>query len=197
MGDQADRAVGVTRLILVKHAMPVIDQARPSKDWPISQEGEVMAARLAERLKGFVPAFVAASTEPKAADTGRIIAERLGAGLTFDPDLVETRRETVGWGTRAQVEAGIQALFRRPAEVAYGEESADAACARFAGALDRHRAAHPDEALIVACHGTVISLWVSRRLRTDPMPLWRSLPLPCAVVMAEDGESYEIIAADP
>lgn len=187
----------MARLILVKHAMPAIDEARPSKNWPISQEGRAAAAKLATRLEPFRPAFVVASTEPKAADTGRIIAERLGADVAFDADLVETRRETVGWGTRAEVEAGIAGLFRRPSEVVYGEESADAAHARFAGAVERRRVADPAASLVVVAHGTVISLWVSRRLGIDPMPLWRSLPLPGAVVMAEDGESFEIIGADP
>jgi broad specificity phosphatase PhoE len=187
----------MARLILVKHAMPAIDEARPPKDWPISQEGRAAAARLATRLAPFRPGFVIASTEPKAADTGRIIAEGLEAPVAFDADLVETRRETAGWGTRAEVEAGIERLFRRPDEVVYGEESADAAHARFAGAIERCQAAHSDAPLVVVAHGTVISLWVSRRLGVDPMPLWRGLPLPGAVVMAEDGASFEIIGADP
>ncbi len=184
------------RLILIKHAMPAIDEAAPSKDWPISPEGRVAAARLAEKLAPYVPAYVIASTEPKAADTGRIVAERLGAPIAFDGDLVETHRETVGWLPRARVEAGVEGLFRAPDKLTYGEETGDHAFGRFAGALDRHGSAHPDETLIVASHGTVISLWLSRRLDDDPMPLWRGLALPSAVVMAPDGQSFEIISAD-
>ena len=196
MGDQADRAARVTRLILVRHAMPAIDAELPTKDWPISPEGRAAARRMAEKLAPFVPACVISSTEPKAADTGRIVAERLAAPIAFDGDLVEHRRETVAFLPRAEVEAAIEALFRRPDELVYGEENADQAHARFAGAVERHRAAHPNEALVVASHGTVISLWVSRRLGIDPVPLWRSLTLPCAVVMAEDGRTFEIITAD-
>lgn len=185
------------RLILVKHAMPAIDEGRPSKDWLLSEEGRAAAARLAEKLRVFAPAHVAASTEPKAADTGRVIAETLGVPISFDAGLVETYRETVGWLPRAEVEAGIEGLFRRPSELVYGEETGDQAYDRFAAALERHAAAQEQGALVVASHGTVISLWVGRRLRLDPMPLWRSLTLPCAVVMTDEGRGYQIISADP
>jgi hypothetical protein len=45
----------------------------------------------------------------------------------------------------------------------------------------------------VVCHGTVISLWVARRLNLDPMKLWRSLGMPSAVVLAENGRTFELI----
>ena len=157
----------MTRLILVRHAMPAIDAELPTKDWPISPEGRAAARRMAEKLAAFVPACVISSTEPKAADTGRIVAERLAAPIAFDGDLVEHRRETVAFLPRAEVEAAIEALFRRPDELVYGEENADQAHARFAGAVERHRAAHPNEALVVASHGTVISLWVWDRSRAS------------------------------
>jgi 2,3-bisphosphoglycerate-dependent phosphoglycerate mutase len=181
----------MTRLILVKHAMPLIDEAKPSKDWTISDEGRVAAGRLADRLAAFAPAVVAASTEPKAADTGRVIAVRLNAPIVFDDGLVETRRETVGWLPRAEVEAGLERLFREPGALVYGEETADQAHARFAAAIERQAAAADGNTLIVATHGTVISLWVSRRFGVEPMPLWRSLSLPSAVVVGGDG--FELI----
>lgn len=186
----------MSRLVLVKHAMPAIDEDRPSKLWPLSEEGRAAAARLAEKLRGLGPARVAASTEPKAADTGRIIAGTLQAPIVFDDDLVETHRETVGWLPRIEVEAAIEGLFRRPTELVYGEETGDAAHARFAAAVERARAAAPIGATIIAAHGTVISLWVSRRLGVDPMSFWRSLPLPGAVVVAADEASFEIVTAD-
>lgn len=185
----------MSRLVLVKHAMPAIDEDRPSKLWPLSEEGRAAAARLAEKLRWLAPARIAASTEPKAADTGRIIAEALGAPIRFDDALVETYRETVGWLPRAEVEAAIEGLFRRPAELVYGEETGDAAHARFAAAVDRARAGH-GATTIIAAHGTVISLWVGRRLGVDPMALWRSLPLPGAVVMATDEAGFELVTAE-
>ncbi len=185
----------MSRLILVKHAMPAIDEDRPSKLWPLSEEGRAAAGRLAEKLRPLAPARIAASTEPKAADTGRIIAETLGVPIAFDEDLVETFRETVGWLPRAEVEARIEGLFRRPAERVYGEETGDAAHARFAAAIERAVAGETSTTVAVAAHGTVIALWVSRRLGIDPMTLWRSLPLPSAVVV--DGDGYDIISADP
>ncbi|MGA0599655.1 histidine phosphatase family protein [Caulobacter sp. KR2-114] len=185
----------MSRLVLVKHAMPAIDEGRPSKLWPISEEGRGAAGRLAERLRPLALTRVAASTEPKAADTGRVIAERLGAPISFDEGLVETYRETVGWLPRGEVEAAIEGLLRRPAELVYGEETGDAAHARFDAAIARAVAGRESHTVAVAAHGTVIALWVSRRLGIDPMSLWRSLSLPSAVVV--DGQAHEIMSADP
>lgn len=186
----------MSRLVLVKHAMPAIDEAKPARLWPLSDEGRAAAGRLAEKLRALAPAHVCASSEPKAADTGRVIAAALGAPIRLDEDLVETFRETVGWLPRAEVEAGIEELFRRPGDLVYGEETGDAAHARFDRGVQRALAASEGATTVIAAHGTVISLWVGRRLGVDPMALWRRLPLPGAVVMAPDEAGFELVTAE-
>ncbi len=186
----------MTRLILIKHAMPLLDETRPPRDWTISPEGREAAGRLAERLQGFSPNRVVASPEPKAADTGAVIAQRLTLPIMIDPGLGEHHREASPFRPQGQHEQAIERLFREPDKLIFGTETADQAHDRFAAALSGHLAAQGAGALVVASHGTVISLWVSRRLAIDPVPLWRSLTLPCAVVMAQDGRAFEIITAD-
>jgi broad specificity phosphatase PhoE len=185
--------VAEARLILVKHAMPLIREDTPSKDWLLSEEGRAAAARLGERLKAFAPAAVVASTEPKARETGAIIAAVLGLPMSTDEGLVETRRATVGWLTREGVEAGIRNLFERPSEVVYGEESADEAFHRFVAAIERHSGKTP---LVVACHGTVISLYLSRRSGYDAMDAWHSLKLPHALVLGPEDEVLDSIVVE-
>jgi broad specificity phosphatase PhoE len=185
----------VTRLILVKHAMPLIDESRPPREWPISPEGLAASERLADKLAGLRIGSVAASSEPKANDTGAAIAARLAVPMVTDSGLIEHHREAVPFLPRDEFNAIIGRLFDEPDRLIYGEETADQAHARFSAALDRQIAAAPAGALLVASHGTVISLWVSRRLRIAPLPLWKALTLPSAVVLSEDGRSVELIEA--
>lgn len=183
-------------LILIKHAMPRIVEGAPSKDWLLSAEGRAAAARLAERLADFAPDTVVASPEPKAHETGAIIASRLGLPLGTDDGLIETRRETVGWMTREAIEAGIRRFFEEPADLVFGEETADDAYARFAAAVACHQPRPGGGGpTVVVCHGTVISLYVSRRTGAEAFGLWKSLTLPHALVLGVDGQVLDSIEA--
>src|SRR5262249_23572282 len=161
-------------------AMPQIDPAAPSKEWRLSAEGWGTASRLAHKLAAFGPGRVVASPEPKATDTGRVIAEAIDWPFAIEPGLAEHSRDTRGVPPQDEVEAKIERLFGEPSALVYGEETADAAHARFAAAIERHRGA---DTLMAVCHGTVITLWVSRRFGLEPMAFWRRLGLPCAVVI--------------
>jgi len=171
------------RLILVRHAAPRIDPATPSADWPLSAEGREGAARLGEALAAYTPAALVSGPEPKMVETGRIIAAAFGLESEPVAELAEHARRSTRFGDRADFETTISELFARPAELIYGDESADAAHARFAGAVDRTLADWPNGDIIVVSGGTVISLFVSRRAGIDPYPFWRALGLPTAVVL--------------
>jgi 2,3-bisphosphoglycerate-dependent phosphoglycerate mutase len=177
-------------LILVKHAMPAIDPARPSAEWPLSEEGRAAACALAEKVRTLAPQRLAASTEPKAEETALAMAQVLGLPVTLDPSFVEHRRPEADYGTREAFEAKVMALFDRPAERVFGAESADEAHARFTTALTVHRM--DPSPLIVVAHGTVITLWVAHRFGIAPFAFWKSLTLPCAVVI-EDGAEPRVI----
>ena len=142
----------MSRLILIKHAMPLIDETKPPREWPISPEGRVASERLADKLAGLGVASVAASSEPKANDTGAVIAARLGVPMLTDAGLAEHHREAAPFLPRAEFEAAIARLFLEPDQLIYGEETADQAHARFAAALERQLAAAPPGALLVASH---------------------------------------------
>jgi broad specificity phosphatase PhoE len=180
-------------LILVKHAMPRIEPARPSRSWTLSDEGRTAAGRLAERLVRLGPVALAASDEPKAVETASIIGDVLGLKPAVDPDLGETRRETVPFQSQETFEAGIARFFAEPDALVFGEETADAAHARFSGALERRAGFSPQ---VVVAHGTVISVYVSRRAGIEPMTLWRSLGLAHALVLGADGRIVDRLTAE-
>ena len=172
------------RIVLVRHAKPRIDENVPSAQWILSPEGAEAAAGLAERLREFRFSRVASSPEPKAFGTAQAIASRLGLTMEIEAGFAEHSRKNIGFMLREDIEAGIAALFANPARLVFGDETADACFERFEAALDRQLAKGTNDVL-AATHGTILSIYVSRTLGIDPMPSWRGLGLPCAIVLTE------------
>jgi broad specificity phosphatase PhoE len=171
-------------LILVKHAMPQLETDVPSREWRLSYAGREGAAVLGERLAPYAPGVIVASTEPKATETARIAAARLGLPVTTHDGLHENDRTGLGWLAWEEMEARIARLFAEPETLVMGDESADRAHARFAAAVDAVCAAHPEETVAVVAHGTVITLYVSRATGIKPFPFWKRLGLPSFVVLS-------------
>ena len=170
-------------LILVRHAQPAIDEARPPPTWPLSDAGRAAAGVLAERLIAYAPHAAVASPEPKALETAEIIAARVGLRVARDAAFAEHRRPDLPFGSREDFEARMTAFFADPTHPFFGGESGNAARARFETALGRHTS----RPLLVASHGTVLSLYLGRTLNLDPFELWKSLRLPEAFVLDDEG----------
>jgi broad specificity phosphatase PhoE len=73
--------------------------------------------------------------------------------------------------------------------VVFGAESADAAFARFSGAVEALRRAHRGRRLCVVAHGTVISLLLGRRYDVDSWSTWQALGTPSFVVIDTKAEA--------
>jgi broad specificity phosphatase PhoE len=169
-------------LILVKHAMPQVDVDTPAHQWRLRPEGAAAAGTLALRLLArYQPSKVVASVEPKATETGSIIAERLRLPFATAEGLHEHDRRAVGFLGREQFAARIHDLFARPDDVVFGNESASAALTRFAAAVDHVVVEDTGGDVVVVSHGTVISLFVAKRADVDGEKLWATLGLPSYV----------------
>lgn len=177
----------IDRLILVKHAMPLIVPNAPPRTWLLSDAGREAAARHASDLAAYDPLAVITSVEPKAAETGEIIAAQLGLPAATAPGLHEQERGVVPFDGNDEFHAKIRRLFAEPAAVVYGAETADAAHARFVAAVRAVCDACASGTLVVVAHGTVITLLVARANDLDPFPFWRRLDLPSSVVVEPDG----------
>jgi broad specificity phosphatase PhoE len=180
-------------LILVRHARPRIDADIPPSRWELCPDGRIAAAALASRLAPFAPACVVSSTERKAEETARILAEDLKLPLEFDAGLGEHKRPSVSFGTEEEFQARIAEIFAHPQTPSPGGESAEEACERLAAALARHKA----RPLIAVTHGTVLSLYVARLLGLDAHDLWRNLHTPDAFVFDAADGLIERVAPTP
>lgn len=101
------------------------------------------------------------------------MAPALGLEVQLSDGVRETARRTVGWLAPDEIDRGIRELFERPSEVVFGEESAEAALARFEAAV----AGLPEPAVVVT-HGTVLSLYAAPRIGRETYELWGGLELP-------------------
>jgi broad specificity phosphatase PhoE len=172
------------RLILVRHSAPEMVAGVPASQWRLSEEGRLRCQKLAERLAAYGLATIVTSTEPKAVETGQIVAEVLDLPFEIAPGLHEHERGVVrNLGSREEFQAQVARLFERPAELVLGYETADQAHARFFGAVAHVVEEHPAGNLAVATHGTVMTLFIARANGLDAVPFWKRLGLPSFVVL--------------
>lgn len=182
-------------LVLVKHARPDVDPERPADEWTLGVEGLEGSLRLAERLRPAGIDLVVSSVEPKALETARIAAQALGLSWQSGHDLHEQRRRTAGYLDGPLFDASIRRLFDEPAAVVFGEESADAAAARFGAAVEALCRVHRGQRLCVVAHGTVIALHLQRHYGLDGYTTWKALGTPSYAVV--DRRSRAVVDIAP
>lgn len=170
-------------LILVRHGRPQIDPDIPPPHWNLSSEGRAAIVALSGALAPFAPQAVISSPEPKALQTAELIAGHIGFDIEIDTGLGEHRRPSFPFGPDAEFLVRMAAVFRQPYTSAPCDESADQALHRLTATLARY----PVRPLVAVTHGTVLSLYLARRLGLDAHGLWRSLKTPEAFVLDADG----------
>ena len=176
-------------LLLIKHSAPLIQPGIPANQWHLSPLGYQRAEKLAGIVSAHAPQILVASVEPKAAETAAVIAVRLNLAVELLPGLHEHERSHTTLSSPETFEAAVQACLARPAELVFGDETADQAHARFSAALDGLLARYPTQTLAVVAHGTVISLYVARRCGggrcgLEAFELWRRLSLPALIILS-------------
>jgi len=176
------------RIILVKHAQPILDATMAPRHWQLSAEGADQARRLAQRLAEFMPFTLACSREPKAQRTGAIVAEELDLPMRVVEGLEEFDRPALPLMPAAEHEHLNARIFTDLSRVVIGRESGAQALARFReGVMTALDGAPDTKTLVVVTHGTVMSLLVAAHNDIDPMDLWKRLTCPSFVVLALPG----------
>jgi len=178
-------------LILIKHAMPHIDPSKSSRTWELSPEGRQSCIPLAEAIKTYLPQQMITSNEPKARDTGQMVANHLNIPCALAPNLHEHDRQNAPFITdKTQWRNLIQTFFAQPNDLIFGNETATQARERFTQAI-HHTLAHHTGTLAITTHGTVISLFVAHQNNTNGFALWSRLGLPSVVILNRN--TFELI----
>ena len=172
--------------ILVKHSLSQINPATPAKQWVLSAEGQRRCLPLAEQLIHYHPDIIITSDEPKAIETGQLVAEHLAIPRLIGRGLHEHERQNAPFFPTVEAfQAAVKRFFEQPDQLVFGEETADEAYFRFANAVADVLETHPRQTVVIVTHGTVLTLFVSRLFELDPYPFWKSLTLPSFVVLEQ------------
>ncbi|MFZ0546021.1 MAG: histidine phosphatase family protein [Candidatus Promineifilaceae bacterium] len=170
-------------LILVRHALPIIQPGHPAAEWQLSEDGRIRTRELAEKLRAYQPDIVVASQKPRAAETGRIVADLLGLPYETAENLHEHERGSE-FVSRERFQEQIEAFFERPTELVFGLETAEQALERFESAVSQVIGRHPNKNIILATHGTVITLFVAaHNPDIAPLPFWQQLQMPDYIML--------------
>ncbi|MBO3738590.1 histidine phosphatase family protein [Actinoplanes flavus] len=169
----------MTRILLVRHAMPEIDPAVPARQWRLSPDGRAAARELAPLIPA--AARFVASPEPKARET---LAEIAGpAPVGVDAGFAEVRRPS-GWTGGGEYRAAARAYLNGAEHD--GWEPRDQVVARFGAAVDRHVA--EGGTLVIGTHGLAGTLWLNSRsaFGWPAERLWAALRFPDLIEAAPD-----------
>ena len=183
------------KLILIKHAAPLVVPGTPPEEWKLSDRGRESCAALAEAVRPHAPAVIVSSEEPKARETAELLAERLGVSVETAAGLHEHDRSNVPHMRSGEFISHVEVFFRRPTERVLGRESAVAALDRFESAVDAVVSAHPQGNLAIVSHGTVIALFAAEHSDRYGFELWREMGLPSFLVMELPGYHLREVAA--
>ena len=172
-------------LILVKHALPLIDPAVPASQWQLSEAGQAGAQVLTQKLATYHPDLIFSSAEPKAIETAHIVATVLDKQVEVVEGLHEHDRRNVGFLEKRKFEASIAQFFDQPDQLTLGTETANQAYHRFSKGVTGIIERYPDKNVVLITHGTVLTLFVSRLAGIEPFPFWKDLDLPSWVVLSQ------------
>jgi broad specificity phosphatase PhoE len=178
----------VQRLLLVRHAAPLIDPPTPSSEWVLSPQGEEAARRLAQSLAAPPPSPIYSSAETKAVQTAAVLAEEWGLRVRVEDDLHE-----VGGRSWANSPAEYEQIVSRylRGEAVDGWEERAGAQRRIATAV---KLMGPDQDLLVVSHGLVLVLCLAWLLEVEAgtlFPVWRTIRFPELCIL--DWETREVV----
>jgi broad specificity phosphatase PhoE len=177
-------------LILIRHGRPQIDPFMPAREWALSEEGRRLCRPLADKLALYEPDVIVSSTEPKAVETARIVAEHLSRPFEVVEGLHEHDRSNVPFYAPQVFEQRVASFFQQSTELVFGRETAAQARERFSHAMKGVLEKYADGNVAVVAHGTVITLFVAAHVEIEPFAFWKGLGIPSLVVMERERDSY-------
>ena len=177
----------MTRLVLVRHAQPLVADGTPADQWPLTDQGRYDAGELGRRLAdGSATTIVYTSPERKARET---------AALAFPSDAAHVREQLSevkrAWYAKPEEFAHAVANYLG-GEVVDGWERREDALARLASPKAD---CTPWERIVVVSHGVLLTTWLHHvRGLEDPFRFWSNLRMPDAWELGTEEKSLERVA---
>lgn len=161
-----------TRILLARHGETDWNRAgrwQGHADPPLNDLGRRQAETLAQQLAQSAVAAIYSSDLRRAAETARIVGDRLGLPVTENPALREIDVGSWSGFTRDEVRKRFPEGYARwlAGEIGHDGETREALTRRVVGAVEAIAHEHPDETVLVVAHGGVIRA-LRRHAAGDP-----------------------------
>lgn len=180
-------------LCLIRHSQPEIVPGVPAREWKLSEEGRRRCKGLAKIVTAYTPDTVITSQEPKAFETGKIIAEQLQIPVFPAENLHEHERSRVPFQGRDEFTDTVKGFFEHPDQLIFGDETAEQASMRFDNAVQKVLREYTSNNVIVA-HGTVIALFTARYTHLEAFSIWSRMGMPSMLCFSLPGmELVEVV----
>jgi broad specificity phosphatase PhoE len=165
-----------SKLILIKHALPILEASKAAKEWKLGDKGKAQASLLAKKMKFYLPFSLFSSDEAKAQATGEIISTESGLNLTTVKGLEEIDRPVLPLLSQQEHRDLNKGIFEEPERAVIGKESANQALDRFSQAIRENvEIILINRNVVIVSHGTVISLFVEKYNNISAFELWQRL----------------------
>lgn len=163
------------RIYLIKHASPQVQPNVPAETWQLSPSGIAEARQLATVARDWDIKSVYTSAEPKARATALLIGDEVACPVGVVDGLQEIR---IDWIANSDEFSGqIREMLEHPAVPMRGAETAEAAAARFALAMQIVQQGELPAAVVA--HGRILTAYLTQLLGIeDPFSFWRAIPMP-------------------
>jgi broad specificity phosphatase PhoE len=181
----------MAQVLLVRHAMPVMEPELPAELWRLGDDGRAAAHELAGALPR--AALVVTSDEPKARQTAQAVVGVCGGTLAVDARVAETRRPHAWDANFPELARQFVAGRQHP-----GWESQHAVVSRFDAAVREALDASHAAQVVVVTHGQALTLWLcSVGAVQDAHRFWSELAFPDAWMVTVDRALGALVAAKP
>jgi broad specificity phosphatase PhoE len=177
----------VTRMILLRHAEPLMTDATPPVQWALTEQGRKDASALGRSLvNGSTTATVWTSPERRASETAALALP--SATIHVREQLSEVKHP---WYITADEQTKAVASYLK-GEAVHGWEPRDDVGARLAVLETDFSSLETD--LIIVSHGLLLTIWLDRRIGLeDPYWFWSNLQMPDAWVADFEDKSLQRI----
>ena len=172
------------RLLLIRHAQPLVAEGTPADDWPLTDKGRFDAGALVGRLADrSMTTIVYTSPERKARETAALAFPSVAAQVR--EQLREVKRP---WYAKPKEFTHAVAEYLK-GEVVEGWESREDIAVRLAS-LTADSA--PWERTVVVTHGVLLTTWLHQVVGLeDPFGFWSNLRIPDAWELDREESSLE------
>ncbi len=163
------------RIYLLRHAETFPDLDDPSKEWCLTPDGVASSKHLASQSVFNDVRAIYSSTESKAIDTARPIAESIGLPILTKNCLCELQRG-LPLSSNEEYESVVREMFERLEPVLEDWEHPLQALNRFQVCVDAIQKESDAETVLIVSHGLVLTLYFASLLKSeDYFHRWKSL----------------------